>query len=124
MRRLLGALVLALYAAQAVAAEVRDFSVRGGTGSMAYQGTVRVTQLPSTETDALFMSIEWMFGSYVVKGYGIVAKDDPLLLTVSYVVPVGLGVGRYKLQPDGNAIGTLVGAKGIFVEEVWTAVKP
>ncbi len=87
---------------------------------MAYQGSVRVTPMPSSETEVLLMSVEWTFGANVIRGYGIVAKDDPLLLTVSYVVPVGLGVGRYKIQPDGSVIGTLVGAKGIFVEEVWT----
>ena len=116
MRAVLGALLLTLIAAHAVAAaEVRNFS-----GTTAYEGTVRVTPMPSPETEALFMSVDWTFGAYVVRGYGIVAKDDPLLLTVSYVVPLGLGVGRYRIQPDGNVIGTLVGERGIFVEEVWT----
>lgn len=126
MRRLMGALVVsfagALFAAQAAAADVKTFSVRGGSGAAAYAGTVRVTTLPTNETATVFMSVEWTFGAYVIKGFGIVAKDDPTLLTVSYVVPAGLGVGRYKVQPDGSALGTLAGEAGIFVQEVWTSL--
>lgn len=113
-------LALALLAAPATAADVKTFQVRGGTGATAYAGTVRVTTIPSAQPDALFMNVDWTFGGFLVKGYGIVAKDDPTLLTVSYVVPVGLGVARYKIQPDGSVIGTLVGEKGFFVQEVWT----
>lgn len=128
MRSLLGALALtlALTAAQpltatrAAAADVKTFQVRGGAGTTAYAGTVRVTTVPAAQDDVIFMNVDWTFGGFVVKGYGIVAKDDPTLLTVSYVVPVGLGVARYKIQPDGSVIGTLVGEKGFFVQEVWT----
>ena len=122
LRGLLGTLVLALVAVQAWAADVKTFSVSGGSGAAAYRGTVRVTTVPTEETATLFMNVEWTFGAYVIKGFGIVAKDEPTLLTVSYVVPAGLGVGRYKIQPDGGVLGTLVGEKGILVEEVWTSL--
>ena len=121
IRMLVGAAAALLFAAQASAAEVNTFAVRGGTGATAYAGIVRVTTVPlSGDAPTLFMNVEWTFGAYVLKGYGIVSKDDPTLLTVSYVVPIGLGVGRYKVQPDGSVTGTLVGEQGIFVQEVWT----
>ena len=121
MRQLAAALMITLFASQAVAADTSTFSVKGGSGAMAYEGTVRVIPLQTSETETLFMNVEWTFGSNIIRGYGVVAKDDPLVLTVSYVVPAGLGVGRYKIQPDGSAVGVLVGAKGYFVDEVWTA---
>ncbi len=121
MRRLFGVCVVALcLSAQAMAADVKAFMVIGGAGKSAYAGTVRVTTLPASDASTLFMSVEWTFGTYVIKGYGVIAKDDPTLLTISYVVPLGLGVGRYKIQDYGGVVGTLVGEKGVFVEEVWT----
>lgn len=121
MRRWLAALLIALFAThEAAAQDVRAFAVRGGNGRSSYEGSVRVTQLATPETEVAFMKVEWTFGGTVIEGYGVVAKDDPQVLTVSYVVPAGLGVGRYKLGPDGNLIGTLVGAQGYFVHEQWT----
>ena len=117
------ALALVSGLAPAGAAEVREFAVRGGSGASAYQGTARVSPAGSVGEEALFLNVEWTFGTYVIRGYGVVANDDPSTLTVSFVAPAGLGVGRYRIQPDGGLVGSLVGEKGIFVQEVWTATE-